>query len=111
MSSVTAKRTLRLYVRVTEQELKDIKNKAELAGMSVSEFARQQLSNGQVVAAPSVGFIETIRELKRIGSNLNQIARKLNALEILPGPELKQGVDDIEKIMDLLYRDYHPGKE
>ena len=51
---------------------------------------------------PSADERELIMEVRRIGSNLNQIVRKYHALDIDPSPALEVCVKDIESIKKLL---------
>ena len=103
-------RSLQIHFRVTPSEFYSIKADAVKAGLSVSEFARRSLTGEQIVSAPPVEFTEMIREIKRVGSNINQLVRKLNALGIAHPLELERNADDIQEVIKTLYLTYRPGK-
>ena len=66
--------------RVDDKEYAILKAKAEVAGLSPSMFAKQQALNGRVkapVITKDIGQL-ILPEISKIGSNVNQIARKLN---------------------------------
>lgn len=102
------KRPLRVYIYVTNKELEEIKLKAKAAGINVCEFGRRALFGAPVMEAPSVGYIELIREVKRVGSNLNQLVHKLNMTGYVHQDELENCIKEIEEVKDMLYRVYIP---
>jgi mobilization protein NikA len=66
-----------LLVRVTAEELAAIREAASRAGMKQGTFIRQRALgwNGRPATADRR---ETVRQIARIGNNLNQIARAMN---------------------------------
>ena len=77
------KREHRVTIRLTDTEFSIIENTAEQADMTISEYMRKQIMEGQVntkfeVVADVKEIKKLIGELGKIGSNLNQIARALN---------------------------------
>ncbi|WP_375263767.1 hypothetical protein [Palleronia sp.] len=65
-------------LRLSQRELNSIRERAEEAGLSVSEFIRQSALSSTVRAAPAVS-IRQWSDLAPLASNLNQIAYRLNA--------------------------------
>ena len=110
MATEKEKKTVRIYIRVTPKEYRTIKQKAADSGLNTSEFTRRSVMNKTIVETPPVEFNEMIREIKRVGSNLNQVCYKLNALEIAYPLELKRCANRIREVIDLLYETYRPGK-
>ena len=77
------KREHRVTIRLTDTEFSIIENTAEQADMTISEYMRKQIMEGQVntkfeIVADVKEIKKLIGELGKIGSNLNQIARALN---------------------------------
>ena len=103
-------KTVQIHFRVSKSEYEIIKEKSVEAGLNISEYARRSLMGYKIVSTPPVEFNEMIREIKRVGSNLNQVCYKLNALEIAYPLELKRCADRIREVMDLLYEIYKPGE-
>ncbi len=70
-------RTGRIYVRVSPEERATFEAKAAAAGLSVSELVRDHL--GQVTVVNREDQRALTRQVARIGSNLNQLARWVNS--------------------------------
>ncbi len=68
-------------VRCTEQELKQLHQRAEASKSSLSRFlVKSALSDGKVSTAEEQEEIRQLRyEIRKIGVNLNQIAYQINA--------------------------------
>ena len=75
----TPRRPVIAHARVSEAELAVWQAKAAAAGVSLSELLRQAMARTQTWTAPAreVESART-RQVARIGSNLNQIARWAN---------------------------------
>ncbi len=69
-------RDLWLKLRVTAQEKAAFEFTAAEAGMSLSDFVRQRLLGGRLRRTAEER--DTVRQLARIGANLNQLARWAN---------------------------------
>ena len=97
------KREHRITIRLTDTEFSIIENSAEQAYMSISEYMRKQIMEGQVntkfeVVADVKEIKKLIGELGKIGSNLNQIARYFNQGGIISSEmrtEIKKSLRDI----------------
>ncbi len=79
---MTDKRTERVTFRLTEAELKGLHSAAASAHMSESEYIRVLLSGNavQIIQLPIDGArLDEIRhELKKCGTNINQISYRFN---------------------------------
>ena len=83
------KRQVKFYV--TDDEYQTLKKKAKRNGMSVGKYIREMLihASGRPVPTIDVAPLKSIdHELKKQGTNLNQLMYFLNAY----------GIDDIVKI-------------
>ena len=103
------KRPRRVYVYLTEKEYQDVKAKAKISGLSIGEYTRRLYAGEQIVTAPTDDVIVLIREVKRVGSNLNQLLRRLNSYGLVHGPELDNCIEDTQGAIDLIFRTYRPG--
>lgn len=71
----------RIYVRVTGRERTAIERRARAAGLSKSEYMRRRsLVDGDrpIIRADSETLRLLYRDLRLVGSNLNQLAREVN---------------------------------
>ena len=74
-----------LHVRTTEAEADEWRAKAQAAGVSTSALLRHAMRRTRVWTAEAAGGRrELALQIARIGSNVNQIARKVNTREVTP---------------------------
>ena len=72
-------RTKRISAWFNPAELHELTRRTDLAGLPAPEYLRQRAIRSTLhIEAPRRLAASDFRELQRIGSNLNQIARKLN---------------------------------
>jgi len=110
MKDKTKNRTVSILFRVTPNECKVIRAKAKMSGLSMSEFIRRSLNGQKITTAPPVDFYTLLWQIKRIGSNLDQLLRKLNTYGIAYSLELENCEEDIKEMKRLLIETYQPGK-
>ncbi|MDC3422863.1 plasmid mobilization relaxosome protein MobC [Aquibacillus koreensis] len=78
--SENRKRRKMVSIRLSEEEFTDLKEKADTLGETVPAFLRKK-ALGQRVRSPLVdreAGLEMAKQLRAIGNNVNQIARKVN---------------------------------
>jgi len=76
----------RFIFRITEDELKRLNKAAEICGQAPGTIARAKLFKGKFPEAKTAKLdLNTFLELKKIGVNLNQIAKKLNSNHVAYG--------------------------
>ncbi|MCR5593787.1 MAG: hypothetical protein K6F79_08610 [Saccharofermentans sp.] len=100
------KRPYRVYIYVTKGELEHIRQQAKTAGLSIGEYCRRVLREEIVTPAATADQKELVWEVRRIGSNLNQLVRQLHAYRFDPGPDLLICIKDIESIKELIISNY-----
>lgn len=98
-------RTRVLQIRLTEPELKTLELAKGQTG-TLARFAREKLLNqpasAQVVEAVAT-YADVVHQLKKIGTNINQIAHQLNIGEgskVGVVVELKKALLDLRKLAD-----------
>ena len=73
------RRTVRVHVRVSPAELAAWRAKAATVGVPLSDLLRQAMARTRTWTAPALAVErERTRQIARIGSNLNQLARWAN---------------------------------
>lgn len=93
-------RSKQISIRTTEKEYQRIKKKIDKSKLSQNEyFIRSALDKDIVIVE---GLPEIIREVKRIGININQITKKVNQGDILYSEELKDVQSEVKDIWQLL---------
>ena len=93
------RRSAWIKIRVTPDEKKLIESKASAQGQTVTDFLRQRALDYRLRQSPLEK--ERIRQLARIGSNMNQIARWANTYK-----KRAEAVEVITRLI-LLDRELH----
>ncbi len=86
-------------VRCTADEKQHIKLKAAEAYLSLSEYIRRMVFDGEIIIQQSNFDFDTAQQLRKIGVNLNQQTKKLNSTGVMP-VELKHVWQKLDKILD-----------
>ena len=97
-----SRRNEAVVIRFTEDEWRTLNDNVKMARMPREKFCRITLLGAKINAPPDADYMSLILEVRRVGSNLNQMVRKLNALGIVHAPELKRNSEDIHNVCDLL---------
>ena len=92
---MNTKREKSMLLRFTAEELSALTQKAKRTHCSREEFCRRVLNGATVKEAPSLEVAQVIMELRRIGCNINQIARRLNGTGIVDTAELRQSLTEL----------------
>lgn len=98
------KRDRQLNVSLTAQEFERLQRRARTAGMRLVDYGRWLLLRGAAAPAPqhpqaSVEDRLTYQQLRRLGNNLNQIARRLHAFNESAPPSLEPLLHSIRTIL------------
>lgn len=90
-----AERTRRCEIRFTKSEYHNLMAKAEKAGISVSALIHESVDDCEVKAASPADLHKLIWEIRRIGSNIDQIIMIANARGLLDVPQLHKAMADL----------------
>ena len=102
-SSAQSKRDRQLNIALHQSEVEALKARAEERGMRLVDYARAKLLTMRAASAavvlPSKLERLNLEQLKRIGNNLNQIARQLNALGQVVPEELTETLHAVRHLL------------
>ena len=101
-----AKRNCRFEVRLTKDEYHDLTKKARKAGLTTGAFVRLAVAGKEVREAPSVDVPMLIREVRRVGYNIDQILKVANSKGFIDAPQLRKALDDNRSVEKLIIRAY-----
>ena len=102
------KRTIPIVFRVDEKEYTELMDMVEKAGIPRERFLRKVVSGCHIHEAPPVDFYRLIREINRIGSNIEQILRVANTKHFIDVPRLRKDLDELEAIESELWNLFIP---
>ena len=89
-----------VHFRVMPSDFLRVARAAENAGLSFTDYARQQLLTGRVIVQPTRKLDHAAYDqLRRIGVNLNQLTRLAHTRDIIPPPGLTKICALIEKFL------------
>ena len=96
-------RPKQLSFRVSEEEYQQLQQKISESGKNQQEYILSCVLEKQIVNTD--GIKELIPELKRIGNNLNQIAKRCNEGGMLPSEaEVRKHGEELNKVWQSLRR-------
>lgn len=84
------KRDIKKQVWLNENENKILKENAKKCGLNESFYLRNLIIGYKPKEQPTEKMFEIINQLKYVGINLNQIARKANSLGLVDAPFYKK---------------------
>ena len=97
------KRNVQINIRISEAEAEQLRKKVEQSGMNQQEYILSCVLEKQIVNTD--GIKELLPELKRIGNNLNQIAKRCNEGGMLPSEaEVRKHGEELNKVWQSLRR-------
>lgn len=104
------KRNNRVHIFLSDEEYRKFLDNVSTSGLSISSYCRKQLTEGKVISAPPADFRRLIWELKRIGTNLDQVLFRLNSIGEYYDEELKSCSEEIHGAVNMLYQTFrNPG--
>lgn len=71
-------REIRKQIRLNVDEARLLSEKSKKANMCEAEFIRKLITTSVIKEKPDDRFYEVMKEMRKIGNNLNQIARRTN---------------------------------
>lgn len=77
------KRNIKKQVWLNREEASQLKKKAKKVGLNESTLIRNLILGFEPKEKPDARFYEAMKELRSIGNNLNQIAKKANYLNYI----------------------------
>ena len=96
-------RPKQLSFRVNEEEYQKLQERVQESGKNQQEYILSCVLDKKIVNTD--GIKEVIPELKRIGNNLNQIAKRCNEGGVLPSEaEVREQGEELKQVWQLLRR-------
>ena len=92
-----------LHIELTPEQYRMLKEKAKLCRTSKRMFLIRLMEGEQLQVRPSQEIKALRTEVHRIGNNINQIARSVNA-GIADPQEAKRGLRLLDEVYELMYQ-------
>jgi Bacterial mobilisation protein (MobC) len=81
---VPDRHTRAMLVRFTPAEFQAVRERAQVCGLAMARYVRETALGAVPRARQHHATDEALRQLARIGNNLNQLAHVANAKDVLP---------------------------
>ena len=91
-----------LSVRLTAEEREHLDRLAKESGLSLSNVIRSCINRTEIRQRQPAEINDLYREINRIGVNINQIARSVNA-GIATAEDAKYGLHLLDRVYDLMH--------
>lgn len=92
-----------ICLRLSQEEKECLENSARSCGLSKAAYLRRLILGTEVKARPSQEIKDLRWEVHKIGVNINQIARSVNA-GIARAEDAKRGLYLLDQVYELMYQ-------
>lgn len=100
-----------MELRLSEQEATTLSQKADKAHLSHSEYVRRLIADSTVHEAPPVDYFTLITELRRVGSNINQLLKVAYTNNFIDTPLLKKTLEEYHNAERMIYNAFGEVKQ
>mgnify|MGYP003291232029 FL=1 len=101
------KRNNCVILRLSQKELEELNIKVTKSGLSREGFIRQVLSGATLSERPSKDLLQVIKQLQYISNNMNQIAMRANATNMVDALSYRNEVNKLQLLIsDLVTGDF-----
>ena len=100
------RRTEEIKVRLFPEELQELNRVVGRTVFSREQFVRQAILGITITEKPPAEYAEIVRELRRIGSNVNQLLVKARVLGFVEVPKLEETLSLIRRMDDTFTRSF-----
>ena len=95
-----------MMLRFTKAEMDALTKKSRKAGLSREGYCRRILNGAEVKEAPPADVPLLIREVRRMGYNIDQILKRANSIGLLDVPQLRKALEDNRAVEKLIVDTY-----
>ncbi len=96
----------RVTIRLDTKEYEKLKEKSKKSNRPLATYIRKTSLGKTLHEKPPDEFYKILWNLDKIGTNINQIATKVNTYNYLDEKELKKAISDLENITGYLRSKY-----
>lgn len=105
------RKELNFIMRLSYEEKEKLEKSAEACGYSMAEYVRSLINGLEPREKPSDEFYDILKEMRRIGVNLNQLARHVNTFGYASNRDFRELYDEVSKlILDMKNEYLYPKK-
>lgn len=98
-------------MRLSNEDFDTLSNQAKQCGISKTQVMYSAWEGLIIKEAPPIDYYEIIIQLRRIGSNINQLLKLANAKGIIISGDLRKALEENRKLEKALWRAVTPEKK
>ena len=91
------KKDKQIHIRLTKDDYDNIKHRSQKANLTMTDYMMKSALNKKIIVI--VGYKEVFHEIRKIGININQIARKCNM-----GLVQQSAIEEIQTYMEQIWQ-------
>lgn len=99
-------RDIDLHFRLSKEEFDYLEKQRKKVGLSREAFIRSSIMGAKIQSPPSIDFLNHHRELRRIGSNIEQLLRLANSKHLIDVPRLRKSLDELHQTQTRLWNEF-----
>lgn len=100
------KRNCRVEIYFSKNELEVLTKKVRKSGLPREGYCRRILNGATVKENPPADVPMLIREVRRVGYNIDQILKRANSIGLLDVPQLRKALEDNRAVEKLIVDTY-----
>ena len=104
------KRNNQINVRLNDLELKKLGRKVANSGLSREKYIRNVLNVTEIHPSPPVDFYTLIREVRRVGSNIDQLLHYLSGKGFVQEQQLREALFELDGLEKSMWQAFKPGE-
>ena len=104
-------RGIDFHVYLSKDENQILENLCSRLRVNRSVLIRALILGKRLVEAPPVDYKQFIIELRRVGTNLNQLTAKANSIGYIDADECKNVLNEVRKLESDIAKYFKSGKE
>ena len=104
-------RDIDFHVYLNEDENQILENLCKRLRVNRSVLIRALILGKRLVEAPPVDYKQFIIELRRVGTNLNQLTAKANSIGFIDSDECRTVLNEVRSLEADISKYFKPGKD
>lgn len=104
------KRNNQINVRLNDSELKKLNRKVANSGLSREKYIRNVLNGTEIHPSPPVDFYTLIREVRRVGSNIDRLLHYLSGKGFVQEQQLCEVLSELDELENAMWQAFKPGE-
>ena len=104
------KRSNQINVRLNDLELKKLSRKVAESGLSREKYIRNVLNGTEIHPSPPVDFHTLIREIRRVGSNIDRLLHYLSGKGFVQEQQLREALFELDELEKSMWQAFKPGE-